>query len=632
MKKRVIKQPDNPEESRHFVRMLLRDVRAMETLLEGDAFETGVRRIGAEQEMFIVDEDYQAAPIALDLLKTLDDDQFTTELGRFNIEYNLKPQVFGGTCLRKMEDELVSALTKATLAAEKHNSKIALTGILPTLKIGDLTLDNMTPYARYHALNSALKAQSGGQFSFQIEGADEFAIEHDNVMLEACNTSFQVHFQVAPSEFAHLYNITQVCTGPLMALAVNSPLLFGKRLWKETRIALFQHSVDTRSQGVRSKMARVTFGSRWVDDSVLEIFREDIARFRVLLKTEIDEDPFEVIKSGRAPKLNALLLHAGTVYRWNRACYGISPNGQPHLRIENRVIPSGPSPVDEVANATFWFGLMVALSDEYKNIENVIQFDSAKSNLFNAARQGLDANISWVNGKSYAARDLIIDRLLPMARLGLRDRGIDSDDVERYLDVIEKRVRSRKTGSQWILNSFEKLKHRRTMSERLSIVTASIVEQQASLKPVHEWTLPDSNASTSWHSDYRFVYQVMKTDLFTVNEHELIELVASIMDWQNVRYVPVEDDQDNYVGLVSFQNILRHVIKHPGSNVAVSDAMDVDVPTIEKDSLTIDALRLMKDNAVSCLPVLSEGKLVGILTEEDILSLARDLLEERFTR
>lgn len=632
MKKPVIKQPDNPEDSRHFVRNLLRDVRAMETLLEEEAFETGIRRIGAEQEMFIVDQDYQPAPIAIDLLKTLDDEQFTTELGRFNIEYNLKPQVFGGNCLRKMEDELVGAFTKANLAAKKHDSKIVLTGILPTLKVSDLVLENMTPYARYHALNSALKEQSGGKFSFQIEGADEFAIEHDNVMLEACNTSFQVHFQVAPSEFAHLYNITQVCTGPLMAMAVNSPLLFGKRLWKETRIALFQHSVDTRSHGFRNKMARVSFGSKWVDSSVLEIFREDIARFRVLLKTEIDEDPFEAIRQGRAPTLNALMLHAGTVYRWNRACYGISPNGQPHLRIENRIIPSGPSPIDEVANATFWFGLMVALSDEYKNIEKVIQFDCAKSNLLNAARQGLNANIMWVNGKSYAARDLIIDRLLPMARLGLRDRGIDTDDSERYLDVIEKRVRSRQTGSQWVLNAFAKLKHRRTMSERLSIVTASIVDQQKQLKPVHEWDFPSPDASISWHADYRFVSQVMKTDLFTVNEHELIELVASIMDWQNVQYVPVEDDEDNFVGLVNYKNILRHVIKNPGSNVPVSDTMDIDVPTIEKDSLTINALSLMKDCALSCLPVLSEGKLVGILTEEDFVSLAQELLEERFTR
>ncbi len=632
MKKSVIKQPENPEDSRQFVRKLLRDVRAMEKLLEDDAFETGIRRIGAEQEMFIVDEDFQPAPIALDLLKTLADDQFTTELGSFNIEYNLKPQVFGGTCLRKMEEELVSALTKAVSAATAHQSKIVLTGILPTLKPTDLTLENMTPYPRYHALNSALKERSGGQFSFQIEGADEFAIEHDNVMLEACNTSFQVHFQVAPSEFAHLYNITQVCTGPLMALAVNSPLLFGKRLWKETRIALFQHSVDTRSQGARGKMARVTFGSKWVDESVLEIFREDITRFRVLLKTEVDEDPFEAIKNGNAPKLAALMLHAGTVYRWNRACYGVSPSGQPHLRIENRIIPSGPTPLDEVANATFWFGLMVALSDEYKNIENVIHFDSAKSNFLNAARRGLDANITWVNGKSYAARDLIIDRLLPMARLGLRDRGIDADDSERYLDTIERRVRSRQTGSQWILNSFEKLKHRRTVSERLSIVTASIVEQQSELKPVHEWKLPAADASISWHSDYRLVSQVMTTDLFTVNEHELIELVASIMDWQNVQYVPVEDDHDNFVGLVNFQNILRHVLKHPGSNVPVSDTMDLNVPTIEKDSLTIDALRLMKDKSLSCLPVLSNGKLVGILTEEDFVSLARELLEERFTR
>ncbi len=627
-----IERAETPEESRHFMRDLLRDLRALEKLLDEDAFESGVRRIGAEQEMFIVDKDFQAAPLSIEILESLKDEQFTTELGQFNLEYNLEARVFGDDCLKQMENELVSALTKAKAAAAKHDANIYLSGILPTLRPSDLSLENMTPYPRYYALNEALKEGAGGHFSFQIEGADEFAIKHDNVMLEACNTSFQVHFQVAPSEFAQLYNITQVCTGPLMALAVNSPLLFGKRLWKETRIALFQHSVDTRSHGLRSKMARVSFGSKWVDSSVLEIFREDIARFRVLLKTEGNEDPFSLMKKGQAPKLNALLLHAGTVYRWNRACYGISPNGQPHLRIENRVIPSGPSPIDQVANASFWFGLMVALSDEHTRIDKVIRFDEARSNLYNAARQGLNTNLTWLNGKNYLARRLIIDRLLPMARQGLKERDICADDIERFLGVVEDRVRSRKTGSQWMLKSLTNLKGQSTLSEKLSTLVSQGIKHQESFKPVHEWSLASRDNLSTMDSSRgvgcRRVSQIMQTDLFTVHEHELVELVANIMDWQNLPFVPVEDDNENYVGLVNYKTILKRVAQYSGANVPVSQAMDKNARTIEKDGRTLDALRLMRDEGLSCLPVLSKGKLVGMLSEEDLRHFEIDSFED----
>ncbi|MGB1278158.1 MAG: hypothetical protein ACPG77_20595, partial [Nannocystaceae bacterium] len=327
-----------------FMRALLADMRALEVMLEQDRFEAGVRRIGAEQEMFLIDSGMNPAPVATDVLGVLNEPFLTTELARFNLEANLKPRVFGDSCLREMEEELCFYVERTREGARQFGADVLLSGTLPTLSKDDLALTNMTPMPRYHELNQIMCDLRRGAFHVVIKGVDELEMEHDNVMLEACNTSFQIHFQVRPEEFAKLYNLAQLVTAPVLAAAVNSPLLLGQRLWKETRVALFQRSLDTRSfaEHVRGHRPRVHFGDRWVRDSVLEIFREDIARFRLLIAGARDEDPLAVLERGEVPKLSALRLHAGTIYRWNRACYGIS-DGLPHLRIENRVLPAGPS-------------------------------------------------------------------------------------------------------------------------------------------------------------------------------------------------------------------------------------------------------------------------------------------------
>jgi len=631
-----VKRGVEPNELRVFMQRLLRDVRAFEVMLDSGAFETGVRRIGAEQEVFIVDGQGRPAGLALELLERLDDPHFTTELARFNLEFNLDPQEFGGDCLRRMEHDVNTLLRKARVAARSLDANVLLTGILPTLTKKDLSIDNMTPIPRYHALNDAMTQLRGKDYSFYIEGVDEFQITHDSVMLEACNTSFQVHFQVAPLEFARLYNVAQLATAPVMAVAANSPLLFGKRLWRETRIALFQQSVDTRAHAshFRESKPRVTFGTRWVDDSVLEIFREDIARFRVLLNTDRDEDPFEALARGVPPNFNALRLHNGTVYRWNRPCYGIS-EGKAHLRIENRVIPSGPSVIDEIANATFWFGLITALAETYPDIRKVMAFDDAKNNFFAAARQGLGAPITWTDGKTWHASNLIRQVLLPMAREALVDRGIDRDDIDRYLGVIEARAHSEQTGAAWLLRSYASMRHGRSKSERLSaLISASLKRQQEEL-PVHEWPLAGIEEATEFKTNYWTVEQYMTTDIFTVNEDEAIDLVASVMDWQRVRHVPVEDNDHHLVGLVSTRTLLRLLVRIQAGvssgdgPVPVSTIMERELVTVAPDTLTLDAIRIMREHNVSSLPVVKEGKLVGIVTEADFVEIARELLQEK---
>ncbi len=303
-----------------------------------------------------------------------------------------------------MEKELTELLSLVRKSAVELDGDVLLSGILPTLRKSDLTLENLAPILRYSQLNEGVIALRGGPFSIHIKGLDELQITHDNIMMESCNTSFQVHFQTSPAEFALHYNLAQAITAPVLAAAVNSPLLFGHRLWQETRIALFQHSTDARSlpQLARSQPTRVSFGDRWIENSVMELFREQVARFRPIMITKPDEDPWQILSRGETPLLSALRMHNGTVWRWNRACYGVN-DGIPHLRIENRALPSGPTVTDEIANTAFFVGLMVAGPHEYGEIAKRLSFDDAKGNFFAAARHGLNAQLTWVDGESVSA-------------------------------------------------------------------------------------------------------------------------------------------------------------------------------------------------------------------------------------
>ena len=306
---------------RELTHAILDDLRALDRMVREGMFETGVRRIGAEQEMFLIDGGWTPAKASIAMLQRLDDPHYTTELGLFQLEANADPQLFTGDGISKMEKQLDDLVNKARDVAATIGVSPVLIGILPTMRVSDLDLDSMVPSPRYRTLNKAVQEMRGGAFEISIKGLDELMIRHDNVMLEACNSSFQVHFQVEPAEFARLYNLAQVLAGPVMAIACNSPLLFHRRLWAETRIALFRQAVDTRSHTnhLRETEARVSFGTRWVRESVIEIYQEDIARFRTLVGTDLEEDVLAKLDRGEIPQLKALRLHNGTIYRWNRA-------------------------------------------------------------------------------------------------------------------------------------------------------------------------------------------------------------------------------------------------------------------------------------------------------------------------
>ena len=618
---------------RAYMKALLNDLRALEYMLENGLIESGVRRIGAEQEMFFVDQNLRPATVAQEVLKRAGDPRLTTEIARFNLEANLTPRPLGGRCLSQMQQELEEVISLARESARPLGADVLLAGILPTLEPSDMTMDNITPLPRYYELNRTLTGLRGGGFSIHIKGLDELNTTHDNVMMESCNTSFQLHLQVDPGDFAPLYNMAQAITAPVLAAAVNSPLLFGHRLWQETRLALFQHSTDARSRAsqARSSPPRVGFGEAWLQDSVLELFREQIARFRVIFVKEPDEDAMAVLAEGGVPRLSALRLHNGTVWPWNRACYGVA-DGKAHLRIENRALPSGPTLLDEVANAAFFTGLMSALPAEYGEINKLMTFDDAKANFFAAARHGLQAQLTWVRGESFPAAELILKHLLPLARQGLNESAIDPGDVDRYLGVIEERVKSGQTGAQWMLRSLAPMGGTRDMRHRT--LAATILAYQQGGEPVHRWPVAEtSNGYQDWRRSYQTVGQFMSTDLFTVRPDDLVDLAASVMDWKHVRHVPVEDDEGRLVGLVSHRNLLRLLARgsHEPRNesVPVRSIMKADPLTVAPDTPTLDAVALMRRHSVGCLPVVRDGHLVGIVTAYDFLAVSHKLFEEQ---
>jgi len=629
--------PETYDEQRHhaFLRALLDDVKALEIMLELGMIETGQRRIGAEQEFFLVDRGSHPAPVAMEVLARLDDPDFTTELARFNLETNLPPYQFGGACLSRLEKDLNARVERVRRAAAAEDAEVLLTGILPTLQLSDLGLDNMAPVPRYGMLNASLVKLRAGDFQVRIKGVDELFVVHDNVMLESCNTSFQLHFQVSPEEFAPMYNLAQAITGPVLAAAVNSPVLLGNRLWHETRVALFEHSVDHRSRTHRSRgqRARVRFGERWVEKSVLEIFRDDIARFRVVIPAEIEENALAELDQGRIPHLYALCIHNGTVYRWNRACYGWH-DGSAHLRIENRVLPAGPTVIDEVANAAFYYGLLAALGDEVGDIRTAMSFDDAKSNFIAAARLGLKAQFTWLGGQTESAAGLILKQLIPSARAGLLSRNVDSSDIDRYLGVIEERVESGRTGSQWMLDSLAEMPATARPHERSRALTAASIERQKVGEPVHTWALAEADEAQDWRHSFRTVGQFMTRDLFTVQPDDLVDLAANVMDWEHVRHVPVEDDEGRLVGLVSHRRLIRLLAQggaRANAPVPVAQIMKVDPITVTPDTPTLDAIALMRSHRVACLPVVQADKLVGILTERDLIEVAAELFREHLT-
>jgi hypothetical protein len=455
-------------------------------------FDTDRRSVGLEIELNLTDLAGDPAMVNAEVLDRVAHADFQTELGQFNVEIGVPPRRLEGGVFGELEDSIRETLNCAERQANTVDAHMMLVGILPTITPEHLNEDALSANPRYRLLNEQIFAARGEDLHIEITGPERLSTHADTIAPEAACTSMQLHQLVAPGEFHRHWNAAQALAGVQVAVGANSPFFFGKELWRETRIALFEQATDTRAeelkeQGVRP---RVWFGERWIT-SIFDLFEENVRFFGALLPVCDDEDPLRVLTRGDAPRLPELRLHNGTIYRWNRPIYDIV-RGRPHLRVENRVLPAGPTVVDMVANSAFYYGLVRVLIDADRPVWSQMSFSAAEENFHRAARDGIEAALYWPGLGEVPASELVLRRLLPLAQEGLSRWGIDSRDADRLLEIIERRCVLGTNGAAWQAQTFHELYEGRRMDrfDALREMTLRYRELMHSNAPVHTWPVP----------------------------------------------------------------------------------------------------------------------------------------------
>jgi len=485
--KRTTYDRTHRREYRRKVRLCL-DV--FETMLAQSRFDSDRPLTGMEIECNLVDADYQPAMSNRLVLDAIANPAYQTELGAYNIEFNVPPRPLAGQTGLDLEAEVRASLNEAETRANSGGAHIVMIGILPTLMPEHLKDGWMSESMRYAALNDSIFSARGEDIPINIAGPEPLSWHAASIAPESACTSMQLHLQVAPAEFAANWNAAQVLAGAQLALGANSPYFFGHQLWSETRIEVFTQSTDTRpeelkAQGVRP---RVWFGDRWIT-SVLDLFTENIRYFPSLLPELSDEDPLAELDAGRIPRLSELRLHNGTVYRWNRPVYDVA-DGRPHLRLENRVLPAGPTVIDMLANSAFYYGTLRSLSEEENPLWTRMSFAAAQANFIDAARNGMDARMLWPGLGEVTAQQLVLDTLLPIAHEGLRKWGVDVEVRERFLGVIEGRAKTGRNGARWQVSTVRALQDGgMTRPAALAEMLRRYCEHMHANQPVHTWRL-----------------------------------------------------------------------------------------------------------------------------------------------
>jgi len=458
-------------------------------MLDAYAFDAESRMTGLEIELNLMDAEAEPAMRNAEILANLADPTFQTELGQFNLELNARPRLICGSGFADYERAILEALDRAEGRARKSDSTIVLIGSLPTLTADHLVLANLSANERYRALNDQIAGARGEQFSVDIRGVERLQCADDSIAPEAACTSVQFHMQVPPDRFAASWNASQAIAAIQVAVGANSPYLHGRRLWAETRIALFEQATDTRSEELKAQgvRPRVWFGERWIT-SVFDLFEENVRYFTPLLPIMTGEDPAEVLATGGVPSLSELRLHNGTVYRWNRPVYDVM-NGVPHLRVENRVLPSGPTVLDMLANAAFYFGLTRQLAEEERPIWSQLPFEAAEDNFHSAARRGIEATVFWPRLGDVRVTELVLGSLLSKACAGLDKFGVDPGHRDRLLGIIEQRCRTGRNGATWQTDAVWAAEHEQGLDRKraLHAMLLRYSALQRTNEPVHTW-------------------------------------------------------------------------------------------------------------------------------------------------
>ena len=460
-------------------------------MLSEARFHPERRSFGMEIELNLTDDAGEPALVNAAALEAIADPAFQTELGQFNVEINVAPRLLEGEVFSELEHDARASLNDAEERARTVGAHMMIIGILPTIGPQQLRAEVFSANPRYALLNEQVFAARGEDLEIAIDGVERLLIHADTIAPEAACTSVQLHQQVEPEAFARYWNAAQAIAGVQVGVAANSPFFCGKELWRETRIALFEQATDTRPeelkiQGVRP---RVWFGERWIT-SIFDLFEENVRYFPSLLPVTEDEDPLETLERGDVPQLAELRLHNGTIYRWNRPIYDVVRD-QPHLRVENRVLPAGPTVIDIMANAAFYYGLIRVIADDERPVWSQMSFSAAEENFHAGARGGIDAKLYWPGLGEVPAAELVLRRLLPLAHEGLERWGLASADADRLLGIIERRCVTLRNGAAWQSQVFHRLYDDKSLDrgEALLEMTRRYREYMHSNQPVHEWPL-----------------------------------------------------------------------------------------------------------------------------------------------
>ncbi|MEH6549743.1 MAG: glutamate-cysteine ligase family protein [Pseudomonadales bacterium] len=472
---------------------LTENLQALKLVLGRPGFGEGAASLGAELEIYIVDEHGDTLSINTQLLDLAQDPQLTVELNRYNLEYNLSPALISDNAFFATEQEILNKLAGLSKLAVQQGGRIVPIGILPTLVTQDVDRKSMTDRMRYQALMQQLSSRRRGRFNIDIDGRDPIQLEMDDVTLEGANTSFQVHYRVSPEDFSDMFNAIQMATPLALALSGNSPLLFGHSLWQETRIPLFKQSIDTRVAGTRHwhEPARVTFGNGWARAGAANLFAEAVNLYEPILPVCGEEDALALATAGSTPRLAELRLHQSSLWWWNRPVYDDIDGG--HLRIEMRALAAGPSAIDMVANAAFLIGLAEGLRPNIDALMSGLPFHLAAYNFYRSAQYGLSSRLVWPHAnqtgcKEYAVGELLA-QCLPIAADGLASIGVSSAEVDRYMDVITHRLSTGQTGSVWQMQSFDQLSQKMTRDAALHKMLESYIAHSEANLPVSSWAL-----------------------------------------------------------------------------------------------------------------------------------------------
>ncbi|CDZ77719.1 Glutamate-cysteine ligase family 2(GCS2) [Legionella massiliensis] len=431
--------------------------------------------IGAEIEFFLLDNNYAPSPNNLKFIELVAEPHLVCEVGSAQLEINTEHFNFTANCLTGLHQNILEYWKKCHDLARKNNYHLALIGSLPTATEIHHQLNFMTDKKRYHLINSCMSEQRGGKpISINIEGVENLRLEPGSLAMNGLISALQPHMQIGLSQSVRYYNVAQAIAAPVLAIASNSPFLLGKHVWSDTRIASFDQVKTLQHFDKARGFKSCLFGLNYLNDSFFELFEQNYQFFPRLLPEVVPNIPPEFMFHVRRQN--------GVVYRWNRPIIDFNEQNQPYLRIEHRGPSTGPTVIDMVANAAFFYGLLNYYAVQSTPINYLLPFHFARKNFFNAARYGLDAQLKWFLGGDVSACELI-KNLIPLARKGLQIFDIQAADINFYLDLIDRRVNNKMNGSIWQCKFIKKY------GNDFYNMMAAYLENQYQEIPVSEWKI-----------------------------------------------------------------------------------------------------------------------------------------------